>query len=243
VATIYKRSKRRNEPYLIQYRDHNGKRRTAKGFTDKGLTEELAAKLESEVRLRSSGMIDPMQSRLVEQGQIDIEEHLAAFEENMADNSAKYVSLAMMRLRRIVAGCNFTKLATIEPEAVQTYLRSLRREEEIGHRTYNHYLQAIEAFCNWCVTTKRMLLSPLVGIEKLNTAVDVRHVRRALTAVEVGKLVQSARESRKRIQGFSGEERARIYLLSYMTGLRRKEIASLTPRSFSLKSNPATLTV
>ena len=29
-----------------------------KGFTDKGLTEELASKLEGEARLRSTGLID-----------------------------------------------------------------------------------------------------------------------------------------------------------------------------------------
>jgi len=48
MASIFKRNKRKNEPYLIQYLDHLGKRRTVQGFTDKGLTEELSAKLESE---------------------------------------------------------------------------------------------------------------------------------------------------------------------------------------------------
>ena len=37
----------------------------AKGFTDKGLTEQLAAKLENEVLLRKRGMIDPAQERLL----------------------------------------------------------------------------------------------------------------------------------------------------------------------------------
>ncbi len=149
----------------------------------------------------------------------------------------------MARIRRIVTGCEFSSIGCIESEPVQIFLRRMRREEGIGHRTYNHYLQAMDAFCNWCVSTKRMLGNPFVGLERLNTAIDVRHARRALTSEEVAKLAQSARDSRQRIQGFSGEKRARIYLLSYMTGLRRKEIASLTPRSFSLKSTPATLTV
>ena len=48
MASIFKRNKRKNEPYLIQYLDHLSKRRTVQGFTDKGLTEELSAKLESE---------------------------------------------------------------------------------------------------------------------------------------------------------------------------------------------------
>jgi hypothetical protein len=57
MASIFKRRKGKNVPYTIQYIDHLGKRKTAQGFTDKGLTEQLAGKLESEARLRSSGMI------------------------------------------------------------------------------------------------------------------------------------------------------------------------------------------
>ena len=56
-------------------------------------------------------------------------------------------------------------------------------------------------------------------------------------------LVQSARQCGESIQCFTGEQRARIYILSYMTGLRRREIASLTPRSFCLDGNPPTVTV
>ncbi len=243
MASIFKRSKRRNEPYLIQYVDHLGKRRTAKGYTDKGLTEELAAKLESEARLRQTGMIDPLQDRIAEQKQTDIELQLAAFEESLSDNSPKYVKLTMTRVRRIVNDGGFATLVGIDGEQVQSVLRSLRKSDGIGHRTYNHYIQAFDTFCNWCVVTKRLLSNPILGLERLNTAVDVRHARRALSAEEFNMLVESARESRKRIQGFSGEQRARIYTLSYMTGLRKKEIASLTPRSFKLNVSPATVTV
>jgi integrase/recombinase XerD len=64
MASIYRRTRdkgKKNRPYVIQYFDHDGKRRIAKGFTDKGLTEQLAAKLENEVLLRERGMIDPAQ--------------------------------------------------------------------------------------------------------------------------------------------------------------------------------------
>lgn len=243
MAAIYKRRPGRTEPYVIQYLDHLGKRRTRKGYTDKGLTEELAAKLESEARLRSTGMIDPAQERIAQQRASSIDLHAAAFEESLGDNTPKYVKQTMGRVRRIIAGCGFVSLACFEPEPVQAYLRLLRKEEGIGHRTCNHYLQAIDAFCNWCVTTKRLVANPLVGMERLNAAVDVRHPRRALTAGEVAKLVASARKSGLAIQCYPGEQRARIYLISYLTGLRRGEIASLKPRSFDLKSPTPTLTV
>lgn len=67
--------------------------------------------------------------------------------------------------------------------------------------------------------------------------------RRALSAGEVSRLVESARGSGVRIQGFTGEQRARIYFVSFLTGLRRNELASLTRRSFDLDTSPPTLTI
>ncbi len=60
MASIFKRSRKKGEPYTIQYFDHLGKRKTVQGFTDRGLTEELAKKLEGEVRLRVTGLVDPV---------------------------------------------------------------------------------------------------------------------------------------------------------------------------------------
>ena len=85
--------------------------------------------------------------------------------------------------------------------------------------------------------------NPLAGIPRLNAETDVRHPRRALLPEEFERLVDGARESGVWIQCYSGEERARIYTLSYMTGLRKSELASLTPGSFALASKPAILTV
>ena len=47
MASIFKRSKRKNSPYSIQYTDHEGKRKTVKGFTNRGLSDQLAGKLET----------------------------------------------------------------------------------------------------------------------------------------------------------------------------------------------------
>jgi len=243
MASIFKRRKGKNEPYTIQYTDHRGKRKTAKGFTDKGLSEQLAGKLESEARLRRTGLIDPEQERYAANRRSPILDHLKKFEESLGDNSAKHVKLTMSRVHRLVKGCGIDNLGGIQAEEIQQFLRSLRATDEIGHKTYNHYLQAFDSFCNWCVATKRLLANPIIGLERLNTAVDVRHARRALTPDELTKLVRSARASDERIQRLTGEQRARLYILSYMTGLRKREIGSLTPSSFDLGGVPPTVTL
>jgi integrase len=244
MASIFKRSKRKNEPYWIQYKDHLGNRKTAKGFTDKGLTEQLAGKLESEARLRKTGLIDPEQERYAEVKLAAIKVHLTAFEESLADNSPKHCTVTMSRVNRIVEGCGFATLADIQSEPVQAYLRSLRKKtKDISPRTYNHYIQAMDSFCNWCVMTKRVLANPLLGLERLNTEVDIRRARRALTTAEVGQLIASARSSKKKINRVDGEQRARIYFLAYMTGLRKGELASLSPKSFNLDADTPIVTV
>jgi site-specific recombinase XerD len=243
MASIYKRSKNKNEPYTIQYVDHSGKRRTEKGFTDKGLTEQLAAKLEGEARLRATGLIDPEQERFAEHRLAPIDGHLAAFEESLLDNSPLHVSVTIGRVKKIVEGCEFKRLADFDTEAVRRFLRKLRRAEDFGNRTINHYMQAIDSFCIWCVASKRLIANPLCGMERLNTEVDIRRKRRALAATEVGRLINAARVSKVRVERLSGPQRARIYVLSYLTGLRRKELGSLTPRSFKLDASPPTVTV
>ena len=80
-------------------------------------------------------------------------------------------------------------------------------------------------------------------MERLNAETDIRHKRRALMPDEFARLVDAARNSGVEVQGYDGEMRARIYQISYLTGLRRSELASLTPNSFRLDDVQPTLTV
>ena len=223
MAAIFKRGRdkgKKTKPYVIQYVDHDGNRQFAKGFTDKALTEQLAAKLENEVLLRKRGMIDPAQERLLAIKQSPITEHLDAFDRSMANNTPKHRKLTMTRVTRVIEGCGFLTLAEMDGEKVVDWLNEFREEEDIGARTYNHYLQAADAFGKWLATTKRLPGNPLVGMERLNAETDIRHKRRALMPDEFARLVDAARNSGVDVQGYDGEMRARIYQISYLTGLR-----------------------
>jgi len=79
-----------------------------------------------------------MQDRIAGHGQTPINKHLSSFEESLADNTPKYTKLTMTRVRRIIEGCGFATLAAIEAEPVQAFLRKLCKEDDLGHRTFNH---------------------------------------------------------------------------------------------------------
>ena len=238
-------NKKKHAPWYIDYLDHAGKRQTVKGFTDKSKTEQLAAKLEREAHLRRTGMIDPEQEELAKRKRSDIEDHLQEFEKSLMrrKNTAKHVQLTMGRVRRVVEGCEFKTLGDINAEAVECFLGELREEEDLGHRTYNHYVQAFEQFCTWLTKKGRLASNPVVGLPRLNCDTDPRHNRRALTTDEFAMLVQSALESTETIQCYDGNTRAKIYILSYMTGLRRGELAGLTPDHFNLGGTLETVTI
>jgi len=182
MASIHKLSRdkgKKNKPYYIQYTDADGNRITTKGFTDKALTEQLAAKLENEVLLRKRGMIDPAQERLLAIRQSSIAEHLVAFERSLSNTTPKHQKLTMTRVRRLIAEAEFRTIGELDAEKAEEALKSIREEVDLGARTYNHYLQAIDEFGKRLVSSKRLPSNPLAGIDRLHAETDIRHKRRA----------------------------------------------------------------
>ena len=247
MASVFQHSRdkgKRNAPWWIEYLDEFGKRRRKKGYSRKRETEDLAGEIEREVRHKKLGLIDPHQQALRNHRSTQIEAHLADYELHLDGGSrtVKHKTLTMSRIRKIVAEAEIQSLDDLQPDKIDAYLNKLRKKK-LGLRTLNHYVQAVQGWCRWLVKNRRLSVSPLESLTTYNAAVDVRHKRRALTVDEVTQLIASARDSSQTIQGMGPESRARLYTMAFLTGLRRKELASLTPNSFDLKSSPPTLTV
>jgi len=252
MASIRKLSRDRSKkgaPYYIQFLDHEGKRRTTKGCPDKGVTEAKAAKIETAVQRIKIGLADQSElDELLGKAQSDAwDEQIKAFEASLKrkNNTPKHVCLTVNRVKLVLTGSEFKSLADFDADEVEAFLTQHCQEEDLGHRTYNHYLQAVDSFGNWLSHPKRRILekNPFAGIPRRNAETDVRHARRALSPEEIALVIQTAGNSTYSVQGYDGVTRARIYLLSYMTGLRKGEIASLTRANFKLDGEHPTLTV
>ncbi len=248
MASIFKRTRdtnRKRAPYFISYKDHTGRRRMVKGYTDKAVTQQLAAKLEHEAKLRSDGLVDADAEDRRAVQTVPIETLLDTFEKTLRArrNTDKHVRLTTQRIRALLAGSGVSTLSELTVDRVQAFLDDLCTKQGHGRRTHNHYVQAVNSFCRWLLDTKQILTNPLTMLPRLNAEVDIRHKRRALSPDEVQSLITAARTSRKKVQTYDGELRARLYLFSYLTGLRRRELSRLTPESFSLNTNPPILTV
>lgn len=221
MASVYKNGvdkNRKGSCYYVSWTDEHGKRRSQKAFSDKGLSEQLGAKLENEVMLRKRGLINPEMERLSLSQRSLIESHITKYRAVLSgrDTSAKHITLTINRIKAVVEGCGFKQLKDIDRDKVSAYLQALRtaKEKGIGNRTFNHYVQAFDGFCRWLVAVKALTCNPVIGLERLNTEVDIRHRRRALNPDEITKLVNSAKSSSKLIQKYSGDLRAKLYLCS-----------------------------
>lgn len=142
MATIYKRSQdrgKRRAPWYIGYTGHNGRRRTAKGFTDKAETERLAVRLEGDARLIRQGLKQPDDERLAEHKLAKITLHVRVFENYLRnrDITEKQVHETLSRLNRIISDCGFDTVADINSHDVETFLGQLRANGK-SKQTSNH---------------------------------------------------------------------------------------------------------
>lgn len=247
MASVFKRNLgngRKAKVWTIQYIDSSGKQRQCKGFSDKQESERLAFKLEEQARMEKTGLIEPDSQNRKEMARKAIDIHLEEFLRTIEckGRTVKHIQLMRTRLKTIFVVGGLEKIDQIHHENVEEAILEIQGQKDLGLRTVNHYIQSMKEFVGWLVP-KRLATNPLLDLEIRNAATDVRKKRRALTSEEISRLVDAARQSQSSVQGFDGEQRARLYLLSYMTGLRKNEIASLKPSHFNLAGKTATVTI
>jgi len=247
---------KQSRKWYVEFKDHLDTARRIPGFTDKGLTVELGRKLEKLVSLRVLGDtpgpeitrwleslpadlrrkladISLLDSRSVASGK-PLNEHLNDFKANLrnAGRSEEYCNTVTARATRIIERCGFQVIGGMSASRVQACLADLKNEG-LGQRTVNHYLQAIKQFTRWLVSDRRAGENPLAHLRAGNAQLDVRRERREMATDEILKLLEATLVG-MRIYGLTGWERYTLYAAALGTGLRAKELASLTPKHCEL---------
>ena len=160
---------------------------------------------------------------------------------------------------RIFTACNAKFISDIQPGKVQAAIAA-EKTAGLSLQTCNHLTMAAKAFTRWACRDGRIQIDPLAHLTKFNTRTDRRHDRRALSDAEVNALIAAAESGPylvgpllpgqtrptvgpQTILGIAGPDRAMVYRVAVGTGFRKAEIASLTPESFNLDSEPPTITV
>ncbi len=175
-------------------------------------------------------------------------DRLAEYRRHLSDAEAvpRHADQAVRRCQVVFDGCHFFRLADVDAGPVERWLadrRALPRAGGgFGPQTSNHYVTSLKAFGNWLVATDRVPANPFRRLTKLNVETDTRHIRRPPTDEELTRLIAAA-EVGSPYRKMAAADRAQLYFVAVMTGLRAAELDSLTPASFDMTAATPTVTV
>jgi len=190
-------------------------------------------------RLANFGLLN---SRSVAGGR-PLSVHLADFRQSLLakEITTKQANEVTSKVQRILLDCHFRFISEISESKVERYLAKLRDNGNgISAQTSNSYLKAIKQFCRWLVRDRRATESPVAHLSGVNVKLDRRHDRRNLTAEQLVALLEATMKGETHHK-LDGRSRAMLYRLAMETGLRRKELATLTPASFDLYADEPTV--
>lgn len=236
-----RRVKSKTKKWWGRYRDVSGREKRVPLAIDRSASQAMLNELVRLAERERAGLIEPTDKH----SKRPIAEHIEDYERHLAAkaNASRYISLAIGRIKALIAGCRIRTVRDLSPSGVANWLRNKRDIDAFGVSTSNDYLVEIKAFGNWLVRDGRLTHNPLAHLQRLNADMDVRRQRRVLTPDELSRLIAAAESSRRTPGPNQGPDRAMLYRLAAFTGLRAQELASLTARSFSLRSNPPTVCV
>jgi integrase len=161
-----------------------------------------------------------------------------------ATSKSAYTSYA--QVKRILAEMGITRSGDMTPAKGRTAIYRLRvvpRDSKrpptdyplLSDSSRHAYARAIKQFYRWLTDEQYLERNPLaswrLGAVKES---QERYPRDRFQSDELAKLIVTARNSERSIEGYTGELRSWVYLIAALTGYRRSELAALTPASFDL---------
>ncbi|MCA8991374.1 MAG: tyrosine-type recombinase/integrase [Planctomycetaceae bacterium] len=155
----------------------------------------------------------------------------------MKGNTAEYVKTCNQRLTKLLKAVKAKTISDLDSGKVLKTLNDWRKG--ISLETINHYIRAVKGFAKWLRRERLLKDDPFVGLKTFNSKVDKRRNRRAFTDDELKRLLSDTQVSSKRYRGndwqFLPVDRVMLYRIAANTGLRAKEISSLTVSNFELE--------
>ena len=230
MASIFKRGgKTAKGPWYASWQGHDGKRRTrCTRTTDKATAHRLANKYEGDAALRRDGVIDARLDNINVQSKRTIESHLVDFESKLrASNlTEQYIRERLKYICDLADYCGWEVAADINADEVNRYVLGLQ-ENDLSARSIQARLSAGKGFSSWLAKHQKLPHDPLASVKKPSPHTDRRHERRILLPEEWPWL-ESATVASPARYGMTGAERVILYRTAIETGLRAKELRSLT---------------
>jgi len=236
------------------YVDVDGRKKTRRGYSDRAATEEALRAVQKRIAQQLEGLRLPSQDEL----RTPLAGHLSDFMVHLEAGAVtkKHLSMTDSRLTRALRTMRADLFSDLTLPKAEQFLLDMQREGA-AKKTVNDHSAALKQFTAWLGVTKGWT-DPLAGLSRLKGEDDVRVRRTALTPAQLQRLFEAAErrgaehyreahpngrpEAVERLRR-SGMERAMIYRLGALAGLRLNEVRTLTWGCLDLDSDPPRLTV
>jgi len=228
--------RKKGRVWYVRVRDECGRQREVKAGPDKSVASQMKRDLESKAQRIKAGVLDPREADAMDAERIPITQHVADYIGNL---EAKGVCLQHLRnigkrLGWFLEETKISRLSQLRPSLADSALKVLR-DGGLGDQTVKHYATAWKGFSKWAWKDRRTRTDMLADLNPPKVVTTAK--RSALTPDQTGRLIETTRRGPRR-RGMNGEDRSWLYALAGVTGLRRGELQSLTPSSFSLDGSP-----
>ena len=234
MASLFQRRKR--GPWIIEYRDHKGKKiRVSTYTTDTRDAEREQKRIEGEQleikRGLRSGRITRAQLEAADANKKPLSAHLDDYEAFCRfEQDPRWIPQKIKFLNGYFEHCRATRIADLSAVNLTKFLDSLSKSG-LSAATVNKHRNAAVAFLNWCVQDQRLESNPLSFAKKLDENRDRRRVRRPLTDDELARLLRVAEEHGRRLW----------YQLAAQAGLRRGDLSRLKWSDVDLEQQAITI--
>jgi len=225
------------DTWTAQFTDEKGTvRRVSTKTTHRDVAEKMLAQYEKEVERIKTGVITREELEKAQVQHTPLENILEQFRTKMAADgtTARHINDTIRKIDTLFAACKIDSLATIRREAVELWIADELKKKDRSVGTINSYVIAVKSFIQYLVDIDVFTKHPIKSLGKLNTDLDRRLQRRAMTEEEIDRLLTATASGVRRKVG-EPDERVLIYRLLLGTGLRSTELSLLTPSQIDFK--------
>ncbi len=213
--------------------------RTRSGYTDRAETLRLGYKLELDAARRRDGISNDADERRTINAKAPIATALRDFSDMLTakGNTARHVHETTHDVERGAAAAGWSTLGSIDLAGASRVLANLAKVDGLGPRTLNRIRAACRCFTKWLTLAGKLAADPLLPLAPFKDGEGARVSRRAASDAEIVALLRSTAKAPP-MGRMSGPLRSLLYHVATETGLRRRELRSLTPSSFTLGTEP-----
>lgn len=222
----------RSPYWWVEYTDANGIRQREKVSKDKLAATNRMGEIVRDVERERGGLLPLAADVAVETGFFALAEEYRELKRGEG-RSEKHYKQTFDQITDVAEACRWKRPQEANLAAWSRWSVA-QLDAGMAPETVNHYLRSLRSFFRWLIRSRRLASDPLAGAVLLNADMDRRLKRRALSAEDFRKFINSTRASGKSLSFLDGPARAALYLTAARTGLRAGVLAQLRPEDLKL---------